>query len=298
MIPVEVTQTPWHYTTFWDWADHWETLLAGFLAFVAGVGTVLAAIWAIWATRSTAKKQIDASREDAERVIAATREQTEVTAKQTDTTVRLQQTRDASEASAFHAMLAAAMDRVLAEAAWARKTYSEILTQSQGASEEALTVRQCITKGAFAELRAACIRQGSPLTGEFLDLEREIDSFALQCENRYHRPKSSLTIRMGKHAGLGDQLALIETKATALREKAAARILMVRITVNVQAFGAIATLPLGSVAVEAEANERGERVIWLDDATADRLGAMRGPGETYSDVILRLVAAGEGIEAQ
>ena len=108
------------------------------------------------------------------------------------------------------------------------------MTQSQGASEEALTVRQCITKGAFAELRAACIRQGSPLTGEFLDLEREIDSFALQCENRYHRSESSLTIRMGKHAGLGDQLALIETKATALREKAAARILMVRITVNVQ----------------------------------------------------------------
>ena len=121
VIPVEVTTAPWHYTTFWDWADHWQTLLAGFLAFVAGVGAVLAAIWAIWATRSTAKKQIDASREDADRVIAATREQTEVTAKQTDTTVRLQQTRDSSEASAFHAMLAAAMDRVLAEAAWGQK---------------------------------------------------------------------------------------------------------------------------------------------------------------------------------
>ena len=121
-------------------------------------------------------------------------------------------------------MLNAAMERVLAEAAWAKKTYPEILTQSQGASEEALTVRQCITKGAFAELRAACIRQGSPLTGEFLDLEREIDSFALQCENRYHRPRSSLTIRMGKHAGLGDQLALIETKAAVLRQKAIERI--------------------------------------------------------------------------
>ncbi len=39
MIPVEVTQTPWHYTNFWDWLDHWQTLIAGFLAFVAGVGT-------------------------------------------------------------------------------------------------------------------------------------------------------------------------------------------------------------------------------------------------------------------
>ncbi len=37
--------------------------------------------------------------------------------------------------------------------------------------------RECITKGAFAELRAACVRRGGPLTGEFLDLEREIDSF-------------------------------------------------------------------------------------------------------------------------
>jgi hypothetical protein len=33
------------------------------------------------------------------------------------------------------------------------------------------------------------------------------------------------------------------------------------------------------VAVEPEANERGERVIWLEDAMADRLGAMRGQGE-------------------
>ena len=29
MIPVEVTQTPWHYTTFWNWLDHWQTLIAG-----------------------------------------------------------------------------------------------------------------------------------------------------------------------------------------------------------------------------------------------------------------------------
>jgi hypothetical protein len=33
-------------------------------------------------------------------------------------------------------------------------------------------------------------------------------------------------------------------------------------------------------------------VIWLEDAMADRLGAMRGPGESYSDVILRLAAVG------
>jgi hypothetical protein len=58
------------------------------------------------------------------------------------------------------------------------------------------------------------------LTGEFLDLEREIDSFALQCEDR---PSSTtqVIIRMGKHAGLADQLTLIEAKATELRANAA-----------------------------------------------------------------------------
>ena len=29
MTPVEVTQTPWHYTTVSDALDHWQTALAG-----------------------------------------------------------------------------------------------------------------------------------------------------------------------------------------------------------------------------------------------------------------------------
>ena len=48
-----------------------------------------------------------------------------------------------------------------------------------------------------------------------------------------------------------------------------------------------ATLPLGSASYEAEANERGERYVRLVPAVADRLGAMRGPGESFSDEILR-----------
>jgi len=46
--------------------------------------------------------------------------------------------------------------------------------------------------------------------------------------------------------------------------------------------------PLGSVGYESEPNAKGERLIWLEDAMADRLGAMRGPGDDYSDAILRL----------
>lgn len=47
-------------------------------------------------------------------------------------------------------------------------------------------------------------------------------------------------------------------------------------------------MPLGSVGYENDANERGERLIWLALNVVDRLRALRGPGESYSDVILRL----------
>ena len=64
---------------------------------------------------------------------------------------------------------------------------------------------------------------------------------------------------------------------------------MIRIAISQAAFDAIAaTLALGSVNFENATNERGERLIWLDRAVVDRLRAMRGAGETYSDVILRI----------
>ena len=64
---------------------------------------------------------------------------------------------------------------------------------------------------------------------------------------------------------------------------------MIKIAITAAAYDAIcATLSLGNVAYEVETSERGERLIWLEDAMADRLGAMRGSGESYSDVILRL----------
>ena len=49
--------------------------------------------------------------------------------------------------------------------------------------------------------------------------------------------------------------------------------------------------PLGSVGYEAEANERGERYVWLPPNVVDRLRAQRRPGESYGDVIMRI--AGE-----
>jgi hypothetical protein len=64
-----------------------------------------------------------------------------------------------------------------------------------------------------------------------------------------------------------------------------------RLAINGEAFEAIATtLPLGSVGYENKIDEHGQRLIWLEPNVVDRLRAMRGPGESFSDVILRIAA--------
>jgi hypothetical protein len=188
-----------------DWIDHWQTLIAGVLALVAA-----------WLT-------IRATKRSADREIAASQAQTAVAQKQIETTVQLERERELSEAQAFRAMLAAAMTRVLDEAAWARRTYHGVLATPDGVTVDALTVRQCITKGGFAELRAALIRRGGVLTALFLDLEREIDSFAAQ-SILGSSPTARELILLGKHAGLAEQLTRIETKAAALHDKAVEQI--------------------------------------------------------------------------
>ena len=63
---------------------------------------------------------------------------------------------------------------------------------------------------------------------------------------------------------------------------------MIRIALSAEAFEAAArTLPI--VGVEQAINAGGQRFVWLDRAVVDRLEALRGPGEDWSDVILRLV---------
>ena len=69
---------------------------------------------------------------------------------------------------------------------------------------------------------------------------------------------------------------------------------MIRIAITEAVFEAIAaSLPLGSVSYDNAVNERGEHYVWLPPDVVDRLPAQRRPGESYSDVILR-IAASEG----
>jgi hypothetical protein len=66
---------------------------------------------------------------------------------------------------------------------------------------------------------------------------------------------------------------------------------MIRITITAAAFDAIAsTLPFGSAGFERDRDAKDELHIWLEPKFVDQLRALRGPGESYSDVILRLAA--------
>jgi hypothetical protein len=64
---------------------------------------------------------------------------------------------------------------------------------------------------------------------------------------------------------------------------------MIGITVAAEAYSAIkATLPADTQTWPTRPGDLGDGVIWPDQAVLDRIDAMRGPGESYSDVILRL----------
>ena len=61
---------------------------------------------------------------------------------------------------------------------------------------------------------------------------------------------------------------------------------MVRIAISAEAYDALAsTIRLGSVVFEKELDANGQCHVRLNRAVVDRLRAMRGVGESYSDVI-------------
>ena len=183
-MPLEDWIQDWKVTQF---LYDWQTFAAGLLAVVAAVGT-------IWATIRSAGRGIEASQA-----------QTAVAQKQIETTLRLERRRVASEGFAFHAMLVAAMERVLVEAAEA----NDIFKATGGkVSKQVYAARTHFTKRGFDELRSACVRYGGLTTAEFLELESKIDDFAshyteLQGTDAIHR---AATIRLGLHADFQDHL--------------------------------------------------------------------------------------------
>jgi hypothetical protein len=113
----------------------------------------------------------------------------------------LDRQRVAREVYAFQATIWAAMEHVLLEASEA---------------ESIFPARRGFSKGAFPELRAACVRCGGLITRDLLELERDLDIFASQSQ--------------GEPGGLGEllrtrvheQLGAIEFRATRLQREAVA----------------------------------------------------------------------------
>jgi hypothetical protein len=68
---------------------------------------------------------------------------------------------------------------------------------------------------------------------------------------------------------------------------------VIRISIATEAFEAIiSTLPLGTVAYEADPTEQGQRHVWLEDAMVDRLGVMRGAGDATASSSPSATASG------
>jgi hypothetical protein len=69
---------------------------------------------------------------------------------------------------------------------------------------------------------------------------------------------------------------------------------LIRLTITPAAYAVIvATLP-ASVGFEPQRAPNGHYFVWLEPRYVDRLKALRSPGESYSDVIVRLAEASEG----
>jgi hypothetical protein len=233
---------PWHFTTLSDFFDHWQTLIGGGLAFLAGAGTVVAtmiiAYFQIAAARVTASDQIKASREDADRMVAEAQGQTAVAQKEIETALRLEELRVTRDRFAFQALFKAAMDRVIAEAKEAKEIFSKAqpVEQTGHAAEYseafdkfaertsvgARYARENFKKYAFSELRGAFLRHGGLMTAEFLELESLIDKFASVTTNveMLGAREQPTLVRVGYHEGFEDELTDIETKARHLREEA------------------------------------------------------------------------------
>jgi hypothetical protein len=69
---------------------------------------------------------------------------------------------------------------------------------------------------------------------------------------------------------------------------------MVRISISPAAFDAIASTLPGNVGFENARDTNGDWFIWLPYDVLAKLNRLRGPGESYSDVILTIA---EGVKA-
>jgi hypothetical protein len=196
--------------TYYKLLTDWGSLIGGGFALVAGAALYFIGRIQVNATRESADKEIAATRE----AISAAQEQTRVAQEQIAVTLRIERRRIARESFAFLATVEAVMAGVIEDVEAARR----IFAQSSGShSVPAFAARQQIRKTAFEDLRSTCLRIGGQLTAPFLHLDKEIDEFAAQWT---YMPSAGDPIRMGVNAELLNQLDRIKLHAESLREEA------------------------------------------------------------------------------
>jgi hypothetical protein len=71
---------------------------------------------------------------------------------------------------------------------------------------------------------------------------------------------------------------------------------LIRLAITPAAYAVIVATHPASARLKRSSAPNGEFYVWLEPQYVDRLRAVRKPGESYSDVILRLAEASEGGE--
>jgi hypothetical protein len=192
---------------FIDWLATWQTLLAGLLAIVAAWITVRG-------TLRAARLTNQATRDSADREIAAAQEQTRVAQQQIETTLKLERERYDRERFSFLSVLEATMRGVIEDVADARniaKTAHQDTPTLQG-----YLARKRVQKVGFDELRDGCLRHGADIIGPLFGLEKAIDRLTVR-ETVVNGGNLLATPR-----GLDAELDEIEDRATSLQEQALA----------------------------------------------------------------------------
>jgi hypothetical protein len=179
--------------------DHWQTLIAGFLAVTAAVVTV-------WGTIFSANREIKAARAAAQDQIVAAQDQTKAAEHQTATLRDIEDRRSASETLAFYSLLEAAARCVINDVEAAKEMAKHFPLSILWEESAANDARKRIQRTGFTELRNGLLRFGSPLTAPFLRLDAEIERFT-------NGPIS-------EQAAFREQLSRIEQQAIELSSKA------------------------------------------------------------------------------
>lgn len=188
------------YHGIWLLLYDWQTLIAGFLAIVAAVGT-------IWATVHSANREIE-----------ATNRQISTAQKQIDIALRLERRRVAYASHAFPTALKSAVGAVIDNVAECRKAIPSPPSHDSLALYRA---RQRLPCPLFQDLRPACIRLGSDLTDMFLCLDQGSIAFAVA---RVPAPSTmGGGYRSGAATGFYEDLTRIEKLARSLRDGAEER---------------------------------------------------------------------------